>query len=490
MKKYDAIIVGSGIGGLAVASLLSKEKRVLLIEKNNTFGGYCSDFKRNGYRFESSVQAINGLYSKNPVYEILKASGALKGIKIVSPQNLYRAILPDYDIKIPQFNLKSYKKLLCSMFPKERNGIDKLFSAMKTIFMEMHRFHTVKTLKKSPFLMRYAKRSLKDLLDEFLVDEKIKTIIAQYWMFRGLPPSKFSAITFAFIWYDYTVNGSYFPEQGMSGIVDNLIKCIRFNGGDMLSNAEVTRICVKDNVAKEIHLNNGKRFSANIFVSNMDAVRTFEMIESDNNLDINNFKRKIKGNVISISACKVYLGLAIDVRSLGINDYEIFVSPEYDIEKMYKASVKNDFNKVAYAITIYSNLGDQFCEEGKSVVSIGVLSGYDFWHRLSKSQYLKTKEEMASIMLRRCENIIPGIRKYINVKVVATPLTMERYTGNSNGAIYGWNPKSLIEEINYINPTTPVKNLLLSSHWTKMGGGIGGALLSATKVYDLICEKG
>ena len=89
-------------------------------------------------------------------------------------------------------------------------------------------------------------------------------------------------------------------------------------------------------------------------------------------------------------------------------------------------------------------------------------------------------------MIQRCEKIIPGLTKHIKVKVVATPLTMERYTGNSKGSVYGWNKKSLIEEIRFMNPTTPIKNLLLSSHWTKMGGGIGGVLLSSDRTYNLL----
>ncbi|MCX5686922.1 MAG: NAD(P)/FAD-dependent oxidoreductase [Candidatus Omnitrophica bacterium] len=488
-KKFDVIIIGSGIGGLTIASLLSKNKKVLLLEKNNNFGGYCAAFKRKGYRFESAVQAINGLYKGSPIYEVLKKSQALNGVKIVRPRHLYRSIFPDYDISVPQANINKYKTLLFSLFPDEKNNIINLFDTLKSIYLEMSRFYRKKTLAKSPFILKYGRRSLQELMDGFTKNKKLRAVISQYWMYRGLPPTKLSAITFAYIWYDYTANGSYFPKDGMHSIMQNLVDFIKNNNGVILHDREVNKLFVDFDRITELGLENSSRYEADMVISNIDVFKTFGMVVSGDTLDIESFLSKLKNNFLSISAFKIYLGLNIDVRKIGIKDYEIFVNPSYDAESMYQASLNNEFEKVPYSITIYSNLSDSFCKKGKSVVSIGLLSGYDFWRNLTRSEYKQKKEEMAEIILSRCEKVIPGLRKYIKVKTIATPLTMERYTGNSNGSIYGWNKKSLIEEIRFMNPTTPIKNLLLSSHWTKMGGGIGGVLLSSDRVYNLINNK-
>lgn len=488
-KSYDVIIIGSGIGGLVTGSLLSKNKKVLLLEKNNNFGGYCATFKRKGFRFESAVQAINGLYAGSPIYEILKRSQALKGVKIIKPRHLYRSIFPDYDIRVPQANINKYKTLLFSIFPEEKNNIINIFDTFKSIYLEMKRFYKERTLAKSPFILKYGRRSLKELLDGFTKNEKLQAIISQYWMYRGLQPTKLSAITFAYIWYDYTANGSYFPKEGMYGIIKNLVDSIKDNNGTILHDREASKLFVDFDRVTELELENSSRYEADMVISNIDVFKTFGMIVDGETHGVESFLSKLKNNSLSISACKIYLGLNIDVRSIGIKDYEIFVNPSYDMESMYQASLNNEFEKVPYSITIYSNLSDSFCKKGNSVVSIGLLSGYDFWRNLTRSEYKQKKEEMAERILSRCEKVIPGLRKYISVKVIATPLTMERYTGNSNGSIYGWNKKSLIEEIRFMNPTTPIKNLLLSSHWTKMGGGIGGVLLSSDRVYNLINNK-
>ena len=488
-KKYDVIIIGSGIGGLVAGSLLSKDKKVFLLEKNNSFGGYCSDFKIKDFRFESAVQAINGLYKGNPVYEILKKSHALDAIKIVRPNHLYRTIFPNYDITVPQTDIGKYKKMLFKFFPEEKINIEKLIETFRLIYLEMKRFYKEKKLRKSPYILKYGRRSLQELLNGFTVNKNLQAIISQYWMYRGLPPSKLSAITFAYIWYDYTVNGSYFPKDGMSAIIKNLCNEIKRNNGKVAHDREVSKLFVGSNNVTEIELENSQRYQAGRYISNIDIFKTFKMIVNGNSSSLESFVKKLQRNSVSISAFKIYLGLDIDVKKLGIKDYEIFVNPSYDMDLMYWASLQSEFNKAPYSITIYSNMSNSFCKKGNSVISIGTLSEYEFWKNLTRTEYIQKKEEITDLMLARCEKIIPNLRKHIKVKVAATPLTMERYTGNSRGSIYGWNKKSLIEEISFMNPTTPIKNLLLSSHWTKMGGGIGGVVLSSDRVCHLLSEK-
>jgi len=467
-NKFDVIIVGSGIGGLAVASLLSDRFKVLVLEKNRAFGGYCSSFSREGYIFESAIQAVNGMYPNNVVYNVLKKTRVLDKNKFINPNYLYRTIFPDYDFKVPQQNILEYKASLIKLFPDETQGIKNIFYIMKEIFLEMNRFHDFfedKMIFKSPVALKYYKSSCKDLLDEYIKNIKLKAIIAQYWIYRGLPPSKLSAIIFSYIWYDYTANGSYYPAKGMRAIISSLIDSIKENGGEVLGKAEVSEYVVKGNKVLGLKLKNGETFTANNFISNTDVFKTIKMLKNGRLEEIEKFRHRLEKNNISISAFKIYLGLNIDLRTTGIDDYEIFVSPSYDMETMYKDSIDNKLDKTPFAITIYSNLVKGVCKNNKSVLSIGLLSGYDYWKKMDKKEYSRKKEELADVVISRCEKIIPNLKKYIDQKIIATPLTMERYTDNINGSAYGWNKKNLEEEIAFMNPTTPIKNLFLSSHW-------------------------
>ena len=58
--SWDAIVIGSGIGGLTAAALLSKHggKRVLVLERHYTAGGYTHGFHRPGYEWDVGVHYI------------------------------------------------------------------------------------------------------------------------------------------------------------------------------------------------------------------------------------------------------------------------------------------------------------------------------------------------------------------------------------------------------------------------------------------------
>ena len=61
MKKYDVIVVGAGMGGLACACVLAKnKKRVLLLEQGHSAGGFANSFVRGRFEFEVSLHELCG----------------------------------------------------------------------------------------------------------------------------------------------------------------------------------------------------------------------------------------------------------------------------------------------------------------------------------------------------------------------------------------------------------------------------------------------
>ncbi|MDD3906373.1 MAG: NAD(P)/FAD-dependent oxidoreductase [Candidatus Omnitrophica bacterium] len=489
MIKYDFIIIGSGIGGSVLGALLSKSKKVLLLEKDSNLGGYCASFKRNGFDFDVAIEAVNGIKNGQVVYNIFKQSGVLKKSPFTKPAVLYRSIYPDYDLRFPQANVKAYKKILYNLFKNEKKGIDQLIDEMGLIYNEIDALDKKRKLLKSPNIMKYYKATFEDLLNKFIKNEKLKAIISQYWVYCGVPPSMLSAITFAYIWHDYTCNGSYYPKYGMGIFINECANVIRKNGGIILKESEVCKIHVSDKKAIGIELADKTCYKADAFISNIDLRKTFDML-SEKNEDVAKLLEKSEEKEASISAFRVYLGLDVDLKKLGINDSAVFINPGYDLTKMYYASVNNNIELAPISVIIYSNLSSTLCSKGKSVVSITMLSGYDFWKSLDKRTYKSTKEKMADKLIKRAEVAIPKLQQYIIEKVIATPLTMERYTGNSHGAIYGWSKNNLYDDIRFMKVTTPIKNLFLSSHWTKIGGGIAGVARAAEKTYRLLNAKG
>jgi all-trans-retinol 13,14-reductase len=114
------------------------------------------------------------------------------------------------------------------------------------------------------------------------------------------------------------------------------------------------------------------------------------------------------------------------------------------------------------------------------VASLIQLHPYSYWTKFEaaynlkdKEEYNKEKDRLASILIKRAEKVIPNLSKHVEVIEIATPLTLKRYTGNFNGALYGW--ANTVKQFSPLDRGTkiPIKNLHLCSAWTFPGEGQG-----------------
>jgi len=109
-------------------------------------------------------------------------------------------------------------------------------------------------------------------------------------------------------------------------------------------------------------------------------------------------------------------------------------------------------------------------------------------YRLEGIDWKKDKEDIAARLIKKVEDrLIPGLSKHIEVREAATPLTLERFTLNSYGAVVGWamTPASFAKP----QPKTPIKNLYLTGHWTVPGGGTNGVIPSGWMVGNMILAE-
>jgi phytoene dehydrogenase-like protein len=111
----------------------------------------------------------------------------------------------------------------------------------------------------------------------------------------------------------------------------------------------------------------------------------------------------------------------------------------------------------------------------------------DNWGGGDRNKYKQLKEKAGDALIKNACRLIPGLSAYIEFQDAATPLTYERFTGNSGGATsaWSWNPKKkFYQKITDMGVDTPVKNLYIGSCWANQMGGVPGALIAA-----YVCTK-
>jgi prolycopene isomerase len=413
------------------------------------------------------------------VYKILSEIGLSDGLDSIKFDNLYRCFFPGESFIVPS-NLEDYLNFLSQRFPEEKIGIKTLFGTMGLIYEDSKNLPSLTSL-----LTRYKDKTQKELLDEFIKDGKLKSIVSSLF-YGGLPPSKISAIQRSCSIMGAFSNGAFYPVGGSQALVNILVNGLKRAGGELELGRLVNRIIVKNGRAIGIETSDGKRIKANWIVSNSDIMETFFKLIGGKELEGINpaFLKGLREMQPSLSSFDVYLGVDLDIKSIGITDHEIIVHESWNIEEEFKELLEDGFSGVPYSITIPTLSDPSLAPVNHHIVIIFTPAPY----HLKGGDWKADKERITNEMILKAESVIPGLSKHIVVKDSATPLTKERYTLNFRGSIGGWaNYPNII--FNKPLPKTPVENLYLTGHWTLPGGGISGVISSGWAVANMIGEN-
>jgi len=504
-KKFDAVIIGSGLGGLSCAAAFARQGfKALVLEQHYIPGGYATTFKRReGFEFDVSLHSTV-VGEREGIHNLIPGFPEIKDVEFVPHPNLYRVIYPDYDIRVPSKDLAGYIKMLTEYFPDERQGIAGIFDDMRGVARDINKISSArgkvdmgKFPSEYPHLFKSYNKTWGDIVDARIKNPRLKTIISSLWGYYGLPPSKLASIYYALPTLSYLQEGGYYPK-GKSQKISNAMKSfIEERGGKVLLQTHVKKILVKDHSAYGVKTDEGTEYIGRVVISNANAYDTFhKMMEEDEYLK--NYLARMDKFSVSLSSFQVFLGLNKDlIREIGIKDTEIFYETGYDIEADYKAARKADMDNSGFALTLYDNLYKGYSPEGKNTLNILVLQGYDHWEKYeadywkgNKAVYQAEKERIADILIGKVEKtLLPGLSKAIEVKEIGTPLTNVRFTSNYRGAIYGWDQTLDNSNPRRLPHTTPIKNLYLSGAWTSPGHGYGGVIPSGLECFAEIMNN-
>jgi phytoene dehydrogenase-like protein len=487
-SNYDAIIIGSGLGGLSCASYLAKHGwKVLVLEKHSVPGGYATSFKRGDYTFDSSFHMLDGVGKGQFWRSFFDKCGIEDSIEFTKLKYSFRMIFPEHDIRLPSGNLKEVINTLEESFPNEKKGIHSLFKEMVNIYNDLCKFlpKTAPILQQLPtFPFRYRSmfsaltKTSKQIISKHLKDEKLMGLLLANYGYFGLPPSKSNILNLTAN-TGYWMDGSYYPVGGAQMVSNAFADQIERNNGKIQLNSEVASIIINLGRAVGVQTASRNKYFAKNIISNTSAEQTLHSF-----LDNKKPSAKFSKMEPSISAFIVYLGLDESFKSTlkNTDDYEIIVSQNYNLDEDYQCTLNYEFEKASYIITLSSNVDPSLAKKNKFVASLIQLHPYSYWAKFqetydagNKEEYNKKKDLQAGMLIRRAEKIIPNLSKHIEVIEIATPITLKRFTGNTNGACYGWANK--VKQFLPFSPPfgralkMPVKNLYLSSAWTFPGEG-------------------
>ncbi len=461
-RDFDAIVIGSGIGGLTSGAFLARSgMKVLVLEKHIRIGGYSHCFKRKQFRFESAIHSIP-MGKDGLIMHLLKQLGVENSITTEEHKSMYQSRWSDFSYSMPVWYHQIIEKL-GEDFPHQRSNLMKMFDEMRPFydsFISPARAGSlVETDHYRSFISSYQNRNFKSYIDSYIEDEKLRRIFYSQWFFGGTPPSNAPVAFYVLMFIVHAMEGSHFVTGGFDKLATALASAITSSGGEVRTRSEVKEIKIEGGRAHTACLTNGDSFSADYFVSNISPyILHREIISQESRNKI--WLRRLNNLNPSLSCVALYIGL--DTFTSEFVPSGVFNWFGDTDDSIFERIQSGKLDKIDHLIFLHPS--DSAEEKTLTILNFVKKSASEDW---------KTEKKLhAERMLTEAEKVIPGLRKHISLMEIGSPSTFERYTANTDGAIYGFENTSHIYGEAKLPFKTHISNLFQAGHWGKPGGGI------------------
>ncbi|MBN3287802.1 RETST reductase, partial [Polyodon spathula] len=522
-EHLDAIVIGSGIGGLGVASILAKTgKRVLVLEQHDRAGGCCHTFTEKGFEFDVGIHYIGELQEYKPFRHLVDqlTDGQLQWASLDNPYDMVVLGSPENRRRYPIYSgRKRFTEELKKHFPEEKEAIDKFvalvkkvangvpfMAVLKMIPMPLAKFLIYSGLLTlfSPFY-KMASRSLTEVVSELTSNKELQAVFSYIFGTYGVVPKDVSFSLHSLLVSHY-LEGAWYPKGGASEIAYHIIPTIEKAGGAVLVRAPVQSILI--NEAKEAYgvtVRKGQEevhIHAPIVISNAGLFNTYESLLPKEMQSLPAIQSQLSLVKHGEAGFCVFIGINGTKEELGLNATNYWLYPENNLDELlenYLNSSKEDVVKLPPLVYVTSpSAKDPTSEErnpGKSTVSLVTFARYEWFEEWKDErvnnrgeEYKKLKESFVKNLVDAATEIFPQIKGKIELVEAGTAVTNQYYIAAPRGEIYGcdhnisrFNPETSAA----IRSQTPVKNLYLTGQDVFVcgfAGALAGALTCGSAV--------
>ncbi len=495
-KKYDAIIIGSGLGGLTTAVFLAKAgKKVLVLEKHYVPGGFTHSFKRKKFEWDVGVHYVGQVHMKDSLLR--------KAFDYITEGKLKWEDMGEvYDQAIIEGDTYNFKtgtdnqiNQMIEYFPDEEKAIRIYYTLIKKIggssimlfserTMPMWLSKTIGYFLRKGFY-KYSKQTTHDVLSGLTKNEKLKAVLCTQCGNYGLAPKQSSFAIHAMI-VEHFLEGGNYPVGGASSIHKSLIDVIENHGGKIAIKADVKNIIIEKNTAIGIQMQNGDKLFAKKIISNAGAHNTYNKLIPE---DLQKIENTVALNKIkpSVSHVCVYVGLNASDEELKLPKYNIWLYDSYTFSEKFNFHLENanSISPLSY-ISFPSAKDPSWQVRHPGTATIQVIGSFPYnwmkqwedkqWQKRGEEYELK-KEQIKNDLLEKLYKTLPQLREKVVVSELSTPLSTKHFSSYSNGEIYGLEHTPERFNLKQLRAKTNYKNLYLTGQ-DIVCVGVGAALFS------------
>lgn len=476
-ERYDAVVIGAGVGGLVCANLLVRAGlSVLLVEQHYMAGGYCSTFRRAGYTFDAASHFYPLLGNPETLTGRLLADlGVETGWVRMDPVDTLH--LPDGTrFEVPA-DFGPYRARLDREFPDQRRRLDEFFAAVREAYLVgLLAYFRGRT---TPRFARWRDLTVREVLDRHFDDRRLELLLTADCPHWGSPPCRTSFLFDSMLRLSYFL-GNYYPVGGSQAFADELALRFEERGGDILMSTRAERIEVDAGAARAVEIETlrgplagRRRVEAGVVVANGDLGGLCRLI-GERHLDPG-YRAAIEKLRPSMPCFLTHIGLT------GMDRDELarvqgYYWDGWDPDRVGEGALRCKI----FVPTLYE---PAMAPPGGDVVVLQKVLAMDYEGVVDWAAH---KAEIEAVTFERLAEVLPGVEDKVVVRMSASAETSHRFTLNRWGAMLGWEMSP--DQLGDLRPDTagPLERLHLVGHWTRPGGGITPVMMSALAVAEAV----
>jgi all-trans-retinol 13,14-reductase len=497
---WDAIVVGSGIGGLSASAALARHGRsVLLLERHSVAGGLTQTFRRRHWEFAPGVHYIAGVGPQpGPQGQFGRllawlTDGELRFAASANPYDIIK--LPGFEFGIAHPE-QAYRDALLARFPHQQSAIAHWFEACAEARKSAY---TLLAMRGMPEWMAFGLRlwhgaeaghwARHTLADELarIEDARLYAVLGGRWRDYGAAPAQAPFVEHALVMHAYD-GGAYYPVGGPARFAQTLVPVIESAGGEVRLSCDVRQIITREGRATAIEYEHDaqlRREEGKHIVSGMGVINTAHCLAPDT---APAWQHTIGTLAAGTPCVSLFIGFEGDIAAAGASSANHWIFENEDIGAKWTRPADED----APALFVsFPSLKDPSCLGGPTAEVVAGIDPDVFapWMAHADEErpedYLALKEWIEDRLLSQFLRHFPALKTLVRFHELATPLTQRHFVHTPEGSMYGIEMSAERLTTPALHVRTPVPGLYLAGQ-DVMGPGVPaacmGGLLAAAAI--------